>query len=136
MVEDTDDHNRAIIAKLRPGLHDDFLLSQSLVDADKGFGTYPMTWSELLRTTQGNSFRLIPRCVIVQPSGKKRIIDDAAVGGQSALSSDYNKLVLCSALRPAQHVAAIASWMTQSDWDHHMASDHFESGGEDWPDAY
>ena len=94
-----------------------------------------MTWSELLRTTQGNSFRLIPRCVIVQPSGEKRIIDDAAVGGQSALSSDY-KLVLCSALRPAQHVAAIASWMTQSDWDHHMAPDHFESGGEDWPDAY
>lgn len=115
VVEDTDDHNRAIIAKLRPGLHDDFLLSQSLVDADKGFGTHPMTWSELLRTTQGQPFRLIPRCVIVQPSGKKRIIDDAAVGGQSALSSDYNKLVLCSALRPAQHVAAIASWMTQSD---------------------
>jgi len=115
VVEDTDDHNRAIIAKPRPGLHDDFLLSQSLVDADKGFGTYPMTWSELLRTTQGNSFQLIPRCVIVQPSGEKRIIDDAAVGGQSALSSDYNKLVLCSALRPAQHVAAIASWMTQSD---------------------
>ena len=136
VVADTDDHNRTIIAKLRPGLHDDFLLSQSLVDADKGFGTYPMTWSELIRTTQGRPFRLIPRCVIVQPSGKKRIIDDAAVGGQSELSSDYNKLVLCSALRLAQHVAAIASWMSRSDWEHHMATDHFESGGEDWPDAY
>ena len=136
VVEDTDDHNRAIIARLQPGLHDDFLLSQSLVDADKGFGTYPMTWSELLRVTQGRPFRLIPRCVIMQPNGKKRIIDDAAVGGQSALSSDYNKLVLCSALRPAQHVSAIASWMSQSDWEHHMSSDHFESGGEDWPDAY
>ena len=136
VVEDTAEHNRAIIAKLRPGLHDEFLLSQSVVDADKGFGTHPMTWSELLRATQGRPFRLIPRCVIVQPSGKKRIIDDAAVGGQSALSSDYNKLVLCSALRPAQHVAAVASWMSQSDWEHHMAHDHFESGGEDWPDAY
>ena len=107
VVADTDDHNRTIIAKLRPGLHDDFLLSQSLVDADKGFGTYPMTWSELIRTTQGRPFRLIPRCVIVQPSGKKRIIDDAAVGGQSELSSDYNKLVLCSALRLAQHAGGL-----------------------------
>ena len=30
VVEDTDEHNRAIIAKLRPGLHDEFLLSQSV----------------------------------------------------------------------------------------------------------
>ena len=66
VVEDTEEHNRAIIARLRPGLHDDFLLSQSVVDADKGFGTQPMTWSELLRATKGRSFRLIPRCVIVQ----------------------------------------------------------------------
>jgi len=83
-----------------------------LVDADKGFGTYPMTWAELLRATKGQPFRLIPRCVIVQPSGKKRIIDDVAVGGQSELSSDYNKLVVCSAPRPAQHVAAIAGWVS------------------------
>ena len=42
----------------------------------------------------------------VQPSGKKRIIDDAAVGGQLDLSSDANKLVLCNALRPAQCATA------------------------------
>ena len=39
-------------------------------------------------------------------------------------------------LRPAQHIAAIAGWMSQSDWELHMATDNFESGGEDWPDAY
>ena len=60
VVEDTDDHNRAIIARLQPGLHDDFLLSQSLVDADKGFGTYPMTWSELLRVNTGATFPAHP----------------------------------------------------------------------------
>ena len=78
-----------MIAKLRPGMHDEFLLSQSLVVADKGFGTHPMTWTELLRATKGRPFRLIPRwryCAAY--SGKKRIIDDAAAGGQSELSSD------------------------------------------------
>ena len=100
ILNDTDVHNQSMIAKLRPGLHDEFLLSQSLVDADKGFGTYPMAWADLLRTTKGQPFRLIPRCVIVQRSGKKRIIDHAAVGGQSELSSDANanNLVLCNAL--------------------------------------
>ena len=81
VLEDTHQHNQEVITKLRPGLHDEFLLSQSLVDVDKGFGSPPLTWSELLRTADGSPFRLIPRCVIVQPSGKKRIIDDAAAGG-------------------------------------------------------
>ena len=53
ILNDTDVHNQSMIAKLRPGLHDEFLLSQSLVDADKGFGTYPMAWADLLRTTKG-----------------------------------------------------------------------------------
>ena len=34
-------------------------------------------------------------------------------------------MVLCSALRPAQHFAAIAGWMSQSDWELHMATDNF-----------
>ena len=63
-------------------------------------------------------------------------MDDAATGGQSDLSSDPNKLVLCSALRPAQHVAAVAAWVSQSDWEVLMTNYNFESGGEDWPDAY
>ena len=118
--------------KLRPGMHDELLLSQSLVDADKGFGTYRMTWSELPKMARGQSFRLLPLCFVVQPSGKKRIIDDAAGGGgQPELSSD----VLCNALTPAQYVA-VAGWTTRSDWDETTATDTFESGGEAWPNAY
>ena len=36
-----------------------------------------------------------------------RVIDDAAVGGQSDRSADSNKLVLCTPLRPAQQAAAM-----------------------------
>ena len=82
-----------------PGLHDDFLLSQSVADAEAGFCTPPLTWSQLLRETQGKPIRLIPRCVIQQFSGKQRIIDNAHTGGQSAFSSESNRLVLCSCLR-------------------------------------
>ena len=63
-------------------------------------------------------------------------MDDAATGGQSDLSSDPNQLVLCSALRPAQHVAAVAAWVSQSNWEVLMTNYNFESGGEDWPGAY
>lgn len=34
VVTDTEAHNRMMIAKLRPGIRDAFLLLQSLVDAD------------------------------------------------------------------------------------------------------
>ena len=49
-------------------------LSQSVADAEAGFCTPPLTWSQLLRETQGKPIRLIPRCVIQQSSGKQRII--------------------------------------------------------------
>ena len=82
----------AMIAKLRPGIHDEFLLSLCLVDADKGFGTHPMTWTELLRRHQGPTFSFDSKMrYCAAYSGKKRIIDDAAAGGQSELSSDCNK---------------------------------------------
>ena len=33
-------------------------------------------------------------------------------------------------------MTAVAGYMTQSYWDAALAMDNFESGGEDWPDAY
>ena len=48
-------------------------------------------------------FRLIRRFCIQQ--GDKCVIDDANDGGQSALSSDANKLDLCTAIQPG-----IADW--------------------------
>ena len=69
-------------------------------------------------------------------SGKQRIIDNADVGGQSALSSDANKLVLCSPLRPAQHIAITHHYLDAEGFRQAQAGDAWESGGEDWPDAY
>ena len=86
--------------------------------------------------TQRQTYRLIPRCVITQSSGKQRIIDNADAGGQSETSRDSNKLVLCSALRPGQHAQAIVSRIPPEDLGAAKESDSLESGGEDWPDAY
>lgn len=94
-------HNGRILARLRPGADDEFLLQQSLKDAEKGFCSYPMDATALHHAIRTEPYRLIPRCVITQSSGKQRVIDDAYVGLQSERSSDANKLTLCSALRPA-----------------------------------
>ena len=136
VLEGWESHNNHITRSLKPELHDETLLEQSLKDADQGFCTPPLTFQELQRITKGRAFCLIPRCIIVQSSGKKRIIDNGDTGGQSARSSDYNKLVLCSPLRPAQHIAMVAASMTWEAWHTRLEHDHFESGGEDWPNAY
>ena len=132
---DCEAHNSEIRASLKPGLHDDFLLSQSVADAEAGFCTPPLTWSQLLRETQGKPIRLIPRCVI-QSSGKQRIIDNAHTGGQSAFSSESNRLVLCSALRPAQHASLAVSALGFDRAKEVLQHDSLEGGGEDWPNAY
>ena len=90
VMGDWQQHNFEIEARIRPGPDDEFALSQSCVDADKGFCTYPLTRSELQRSLGGSAFRLIPRCVITQSSGKQRVIDDAFRGGQSETSRDCN----------------------------------------------
>ena len=95
-----------------------------------------MTRQEMLRRLKNQPHRLIPRCVITQSSGKQRIIDNADVGGQSALSSDANKLVLCSPLRPAQHIAITHHYLDAEGFRQAQAGAAWESGGEDWPDAY
>ena len=127
-------NNQRILATLRAGKDDVFLLSQSTLDAERGFCTYPMRRRELLQAVKGAPFRLIPRCVITQSSGKQRIIDNADQGGQSELSSDANKLVLCTPLRPAQHIRAVVAQMAPDDLREAAAADSCESG--DWPDAY
>ena len=133
---DCEARNSEIRASLKPGLRDDFLLSQSVADAEAGFCTPPLTWSQLLRATQGKPIRLIPRCVIQQSSGKQRIIDNAHTGGQSAFSSESNRLVLCSALRPAQHASLAVSALGFDRAKEVFQRDSLEGGGEDWPNAY
>ncbi|CAE7248146.1 unnamed protein product, partial [Symbiodinium sp. CCMP2456] len=126
-------HNAVTIRRLRL---DEVLLEQSRADADQGFCTPPLSLSSLQRELRGNPFRVIPQCVITQGSGKHRIIDNAAEGGQSAASSDASKLVLCSPLRPAQHLRATVSLMSEEELERARDEDAWETGGEDWPNAY
>ena len=107
LFNDIEEHNKQVRSQLRPGRDDTFMLAQSRKDADARFCTQPLTHAQLLREVQGQPVRLIPRCVITQSSGQQRIIDNADVGG-----SDPNKLVLCSPIRPAQHVAVTMSFLT------------------------
>ena len=74
--------------------------------------------------------------MITQSSGKQRIIDNADAGGQTLRSSDANKLVLCSPLRPAQRIGQVLRHMSSRELAQAYATDTWESGGEDWPDAY
>ena len=129
-------HNKTILSSLRPGKDDTFLLSQSVQDAEQGFCTFPMRRPDFLRAIKNQPHRLIPRCVITQSSGKQRIIDNADTGGQSSLSSDSNKLVLCSPLRVAHHISAAMAWLSRSALEQAKSTDSWETGGEDWPNAY
>ena len=136
VLEDWETHNHRTIAALKPGRHEDVLLGQSLRGAVQGFCTEPLTHTQLIRELRGQPFRVIPRCVIVQSSGKKRIIDNGDTGGQSERSSDWNKLVLCSPFPSAQHISAVASLMSDEHWAHLASQDAWQSRGEDWPNAY
>ena len=52
------------------------------------------------------------------------------------MSSDGNKLLLCSALRPVQHLSLVAAAAKRRGENLSSVQDNFESGGEDWPSAY
>jgi len=99
--------------------------------SSQGFCSQPVKKPELLLAVlKGQRFRLIPRCAVTQANSKQRIIDDAARGGQRSLSSDQSKLVLCTPLRPAQHIAAVASVMSEELWAHSCRSDTWLGAGE------
>ena len=103
------DHNKNILKSMRPGKDDGVILEKSLEDARKGFATPPLDLEELQAQLKGEEFRLIKRFVITQSIGKQRIIDDAAAGGQSEVSTDENILGFCNALQPAHHLATLVA---------------------------
>ena len=80
--------------------------------------------------------RLIPRCVITQSSGKQRVIDNGDTGGQSDLSSDANRLTLCSPVRPAQHISLVMHCWSEEEVAEFCQNDAWETGREDLPSAY
>lgn len=118
VLEGADSNNAGILRCLKPSKDDAFMLEQSCKDSDQGFCSQPMRKTKLLAELKGRRFRLIPRCVITQANGNQRIIDDAARGGQGELSAGQNELVLCTPLRPAQHIAAVAATMPEELWGH------------------
>ena len=129
------EHNKNLLLAMHPGKDDAVILEKSMVDAQRGFATQPMSHEELIKHLGGKEFRLIRRFVITQATGKQRIIDDAAAGGQSEVSTDENVLGFCNALQPASHLAALVSALAGEGipWPR---GEQVQSGGEDWPDAY
>lgn len=67
----------------------------------------------------------------VQPSGKLRVIDDAADGGQSELSHDSSKLDLCTSI-----VRDFTSSYSGEPSAERLLAEGICSGGEDLPNAY
>jgi len=134
-LEGAAQHNRDLLLSMHPGKDDQVILAKSMVDAERGFATQPMSHAELVSHLKGEEFRLIRRFVITQSTGKQRIIDDAAAGGQSEASTDENVLGFCNALQPANHLATLSSELGARNmpWP---KDEEVCSGGEDWPDAY
>ena len=124
----------ALLATVLPSEFDEEIVKAGNEDEAKGFCASPMSWDELCSLRR--PFRLIRRFCIRQPSGKLRVIDDASAGKQSELSSDSNKLDLCSALQPGLHAQLL--WLAaQTCPDRHiLLASGLETGGEDLPDAY
>lgn len=87
--------------------------------------TYDIAGGEFLH----RPVRLIRRFCI-------RVIDDAAASGQSALSSDANKLDLCSSIQPGIHTRLLQQALARHHHTLQFHKDDFETGGEDLPHAY
>eukprot|EP00435_Cladocopium_sp_Y103_P036199 s845_g9.t1 len=120
-----------LVFSMKPSPDDGVAVEAGVKDQDSGFCSPDFTWPSLQQANR--PFRLIRRFVINQASGKKRVIDDACSGGQSALSSDANVLRFCSAIQPCLHIQALQSelGLPCCAWP-----DDIASSGEDLPSAY
>ena len=54
-------HNKNLLLSMRPGKDDHVILEKSMVNAEKGFATQPMSHEELVSHLKGEEFRLIRR---------------------------------------------------------------------------
>ena len=136
--EGSEDAAQHFLAELRhrvPVAEDlDVIYQSGRNDEENHWCTPEFGWDELV--AHQRPFRLIKRFVITQASGKKRVIDDAASGGQSLLSRDGNKLQFCSALQPCAHVQALATAVEQQYGARAALPEAVVTCGEDLPDAY
>ena len=123
-----------VLASLKPGEFDDAIIQAGQEDEAKHFCGQAMSWQQLCECKR--PFRLIKRFCIQQPSGKLRVIDDAAAGGQSHLSQDGSKLDLCSAIQPGINARLLWEAKTSLQGPESVLLDRLETGGEDLPNAY
>ena len=119
-----------VLASLKPGEFDDAIIQAGQEDEAKHFCGQAMSWQQPCECKR--PFRLI----IQQPSGKLRVIDDAAAGGQSHLSQDGSKLDLCSAIQPRINARLLWEAKTSLQGPESVLLDRLETGGEDLPNAY
>ena len=122
-----------LMQRLRPSEDDAVTQEAGAKDEAHGWCSAPFTPAQL---SQYDGHRLIKRFVITQGSGKKRVIDDAAAGGQSQLSADSNKLQFTTALQPCQHVKLLVHTLCQFGVTPSQHPDTISTVGEDLPDAY
>ena len=122
-----------LMQRLRPSEDDAVIHEAGAKDEAQGWCSAPFSPSQL---SQYDGYRLIKRFVITQASGKKRVTDDAAGGGQSQLSADSNKLQFTTALQPCQHVKLLVHTLCQFGITPSQHPDTISTVGEDLPDAY
>ena len=128
------DDAQHILSSLKPGPFDETITQAGQEDEAKNFCGPSMTWTQLCEAR--TPFRLIKRFCIQQPSGKLRVIDDAAANGQSRLSQDGSKLDLCSAVQPGLNARLLWEAKTHLQGPESVLQDRLETGGEDLPNAY
>jgi hypothetical protein len=87
---------------MRASPDDGVAIEAGVKDYEEGFCSPDFIGRELRRP-----FCVIRRFFINQASGKKRVINDACLAGQSSFSSKANGLRFCSAIQPCLHIQAL-----------------------------
>lgn len=131
---DASEKFHSLVQQLQPSEFDEAILEAGDKDEQLGFCGPAMSLEKVRALHQ--PVRLIRRFCIKQPGGKLRVIDDAAASGQSDLSSDSNKLDLCSSIQPGIHLRLLSRALRYHHGPSLQPHDDFETGGEDLPHAY
>lgn len=128
------EEGKQLVQSLRSGPDDRVILDAGIADEAQRWCTAERPVSKL--ASEADGYRLIKRFVITQSSGQKRVIDDAAAGGQSRLSQDGNRLKFCSALQSCTHLRCLEEAMQRRGRSILMEEYGVSTIGEDFPDAY
>ena len=136
VLQGAEETRTQILQQLGPGPDDEVIMQKTQEDVAAGFCTEALTQRQLESRLQGRCYHVIRRFLIKQANGKCRVCDHAEEGGRTEWTEDANKLVLCSALRPGQHIQMVVDAAKADGYSLDTMDEEFQSGGEDWPNAY